>query len=184
MNVFSKNENKTRVAFYPRVSFNDSCHANPARPPSHSKKRQQKRKALINQYKQNNDRYIKNLSDITLTDQDKTLLSNGLKFIPTPPKPNSHRSLIKDFNNFTRNMRLKFLFADCNSKPHLFHVKSNWQPPPQPSVALENYLERTRYMRLLQYRSAIRKTIYQQKNENPSRKLLHPSTRTNSSIHG
>ena len=86
-----------------------------------------------------------NRSDTTLTDQDKTLLSKGLKFIPTPPKPNSHRSLIKDFNNFTRNMRLKFLFADRNSKPHPFHVKSNWQPPPQPSVALENFLERTKY---------------------------------------
>ena len=145
MNVFSKSENKTRVAFYPRVSSTDSGRAKPARPASHRKKRRQKRKALKNQYKQNNDRYIKNLSDTTLTDQDKTLLSKGLKFIPTPPKPNSHRSLIKDFKNFTRNMRLKFLFADRNSKPHPFHVKSNWQPPPQPSVALGNYLERTKY---------------------------------------
>ena len=102
-------------------------------------------KALKNQYKQNNDRYIKNLSDTALTDHDITLLSKGLKFIPTPPKPDSHNSLIKDFNNFTRNMRLKFLFADRNSKPHPFHVKSNWQPPPQPSVALEDYLERTKY---------------------------------------
>ena len=42
-------------------------------------------------------------------------------------------------------MRLKFLFADRNSKPRPFHVKSNWQPPPQPSVALENYLEQTKY---------------------------------------
>ena len=45
MNVFSKNENKTRVAFYPRVSSTDSCRANP----SHRKKRRQKRKALKNQ---------------------------------------------------------------------------------------------------------------------------------------
>ena len=159
MNVFSKSENKTRVAFYPRVSSTDSCRANPARPASHSKKRRQKRKALKNQYKQNNDRYIMNLSDTTLTDQDKTLLSKGLKFIPTSPKPSSHRSLIKDFNNFTRNMRLKFLFADRNRKPHPFHVKSNWQPPPQPSVALETTWNEQN-MRLLQYRSAIRRTIY------------------------
>ena len=145
MNVFSKSENKTRVAFYPRVSFTDSSRAIPARPFSHSKKRRQKRKALKNQYKHNNDRYLKNLSDTALTDHDITLLSKGLKFIPTPPKPDSHRSLIKDFNNFTRNMRLKFLFADRNSKPHPFHVKSNWQPSPQPSVALEDYLERTKY---------------------------------------
>ena len=73
------------------------------------------------------------------------MLLKGLKFIPNPPKPNSHRSLIKDFNNFTRNMGLKFLFADRNSKPHPFHVKSNWQPPPQPSAALANYLERRKY---------------------------------------
>ena len=145
MDVFSKNENKTKVAFYPHVSSTDSSRANLARPPSHSKKPCQKRKALKNQYKQKNDRYIKNLSDTTLTDQDKTFLSKGLKFIPTPPKPNSHRSLIKDFNTFNRNMRLKFLYADRNSKPHPFHVKSNWQPPPQPSVALQNCLERTKY---------------------------------------
>ena len=42
-------------------------------------------------------------------------------------------------------MCLKFLFADRNSNPHPLHVKSNWQPPPQPSVALENYLEQTKY---------------------------------------
>ena len=141
----SKCENKTRVAFYPRVSFTDCSHANPARPLSHSEERRQKRKTLKNQYKENNDRYIKNLSDPPLTDHDKTFLSKGLKFIPTPPKPDSHRSLMKDFNNFTRNMRLKFLFADRNSKPHPFHVKSNWQPPPQASAALENYFKRTKY---------------------------------------
>ena len=102
MNVFSKSESKTRVALYPRVSFTDFSRASPARTVSHSKKRRQKRKALKNQYKQNNDRFIKNLSDTPLTDHDKTLLSKGLKFIPSPPKPGSHRSLIKDF---TRNIR-------------------------------------------------------------------------------
>jgi len=42
-------------------------------------------------------------------------------------------------------MRLKHIFANSKSKPHLFHVKSSWQPPPQPSVALESYLERTKH---------------------------------------
>ena len=28
-----------------------------------------------------------------------------------------------------------------NNEPHPFHVKSNWNPPVQPSVTLENYLE-------------------------------------------
>ena len=42
-------------------------------------------------------------------------------------------------------MRLKYMFANKKkTKPHPFHVKSNWQPPPQPSVALETYLEETK----------------------------------------
>ena len=41
-------------------------------------------------------------------------------------------------------MRLIYIFADSNSNPHPFYVRSNWQPPPQPSVALENYLEQTK----------------------------------------
>ena len=32
INVFSKSENKTRVALYPGASFTDSSRANPARP--------------------------------------------------------------------------------------------------------------------------------------------------------
>ena len=42
-------------------------------------------------------------------------------------------------------MRLQYIFADSAGKPHPFHVKSNWQPPPQPSVALESHLERTKF---------------------------------------
>ena len=41
-------------------------------------------------------------------------------------------------------MRLKYKFADSKSNPHPFYVRSNWQPPPQPSVALKNYLELTK----------------------------------------
>ena len=112
---------------------------------SKSRKRSLKRKTHKIQYKANNDSFIKNLSNITLTDHDLALLNNGLKYIPTPSKPASHESLINDFHNFTRTMRLKYLFANSESKPHPFHVNSKWQPPPQPSVALENYLERTKF---------------------------------------
>ena len=42
-------------------------------------------------------------------------------------------------------MRLQYIFADSVGKSHPFHVKSNWQPPPQPSVALESYFERTKF---------------------------------------
>ena len=38
-------------------------------------------------------------------------------------------------------MRLQYLYHGENNKPHLFHVKSNWNSPVQPSVTLESYLE-------------------------------------------
>ena len=83
------------------------------------------------------------MSNKDLTEQETALLAKGLKFIPTPP-PASHKSLLRDFNTFTRSMCLKYLFAKSKSNPHTFHVKSSWQPPPQQSVVLEYYLERTK----------------------------------------
>ena len=96
MNVFSKNKNKTRVETSPNVSFSDYYRANPVRHLSKNKKRLLKRKANKNQYKRNNYRFIKNLLNISLTENDKYLLSKSFKFIPTSPKPISHKSLLKD----------------------------------------------------------------------------------------
>ena len=42
-------------------------------------------------------------------------------------------------------MRLKYKFADSKSNLHPFYVRSYWQPPPQPSVAIEDYLELTKF---------------------------------------
>ena len=38
-------------------------------------------------------------------------------------------------------MRLKYIFHGQEKEPHSLYVKSHWEPPVQPSVALENYLE-------------------------------------------
>ena len=38
-------------------------------------------------------------------------------------------------------MRLKYIYHKENKEPHPFHVKSDWNPPVQKSVALESYLE-------------------------------------------
>ena len=38
-------------------------------------------------------------------------------------------------------MRLQYIFHGKDNKPHPFHVRSDWIPPFQPSVALETYLE-------------------------------------------
>ena len=38
-------------------------------------------------------------------------------------------------------MRLQYIFHGKDKEQHPFHVKSGWEPPVQPSVALETYLE-------------------------------------------
>jgi len=94
------------------VCFTDSSYANPTRSQTKSQKQPLLRKANKNQYthnlRTNNDKYIKNLSTKILTDQETALLAKGLKFIPTPPKPASHKNLLKDFEAFTRSMRFQY----------------------------------------------------------------------------
>ena len=34
-----------------------------------------------------------------------------------------------------------YIFHGQNKEPHPFHVKSNWMPPVQPSIALESFME-------------------------------------------
>ena len=41
-------------------------------------------------------------------------------------------------------MRLQFIFRDNDNNIHPFYVRSNWDPPVQPSVSLESYLEETK----------------------------------------
>lgn len=41
-------------------------------------------------------------------------------------------------------MQLQFIFRDNDNNIHPFYVRSNWDPPVQPSVSLESYLEETK----------------------------------------
>ena len=65
------------------------------------------------------------------------------KFIPSPVTKENliRRQLLADFNQFTRRMRLQYIFHGEENEPHPFHVKSDWEPPVQLSVALETFLE-------------------------------------------
>ena len=49
--------------------------------------------------------------------------------------------LLNGSKAFARRMRLQYIFYGQDKEPHSFHVKSNWEPPVQPSVTLESYLE-------------------------------------------
>ena len=114
---------------------------------SGSKKRKERKTSKTQAYKrtqlERNRGYIKNLSSQNITDHEINLLSKGLKFIPTPLTKEQHirRQLLQDFEQFARRMRLKYIFHGQNNKPRPYHVKSNWIPQVQPSVALESYLE-------------------------------------------
>ena len=89
-------------------------------------------------------KHIRNLSNEQLTDEQITLLSRGLKFIPTPvtTESNIRRELLKDFDLFARRMRLHVYYGK-QREPHPFLVKSDWNPPVQPSVALGNLPRRS-----------------------------------------
>ena len=93
--------------------------------------------------RKSNERFIKNLSNLQLTDNQVNMISKGLKFVPTPvtDEKNIKRQLLQDFEKFARRMRLQYIFHTKNTEPHPFHVKSDWVPPVQKSVALESYLE-------------------------------------------
>ena len=88
-------------------------------------------------------KHIRNLSNEQLTDEQITLLSRGLKFIPTPVtrESNIRRELLKDFDLFARRMRLHYIYYGKEREPHPFHVKPDWNTPVQPSVALGTFLE-------------------------------------------
>ena len=87
--------------------------------------------------------HIKNLSNTQLTDEQITLLSRGLKFIPVPVTRENliRRHLLADFYEF----RLQYIFYGQEKEPHPFHDKSNCNPPVQPSIALETFLEEVRF---------------------------------------
>ena len=116
-----------------------------------NRKRLERRKIKDKKRFQNNiesrKQHIKNLSSTQLTDEQTTLLSRGLKFIPTPVTRENiiRRQLLNDFSHFARRMRLQYIFHGSNKEPHPFHVKSHWNPPVQPSVALETFLEEVKF---------------------------------------
>ena len=99
-----------------------------------------------------------------ITRDQINVLSRGLKFIPTPVTNTGHVrvKLLKDFNAFTRRMRLQYIFHGKDKEQHPFHVKSDWEPPVQPSVASETYLEEVKIQSRLE-------TIYPRGNNLPSK---------------
>ena len=91
--------------------------------------------------------YKKNLSNTQLTDKQISLLSRGLKFIPTPVTREDiiRCQLLNDFSQFARRMCLKYIFHGNDKELQPFHVKSDWDPLVQPSVVLETFLQEVKF---------------------------------------
>ena len=68
-------------------------------------------------------KHIRNLSNEQLTDEQITLLSRSLKFIPTPVtrEGNIRRELLKDFDLFARRMRLHYIYYGEQKKESHIH---------------------------------------------------------------
>ena len=94
-------------------------------------------------HRKSNEKFIRNFSNQQLSDSQVSVLSKGLKFVPTPVTDENYirRQLLLDVEHFARHMCLKYIFHKENKEPHPLHVKSDWNPPVQKSVALESYLE-------------------------------------------
>ena len=89
--------------------------------------------------------YVKFLTTETFNENEKHLLSKGLKFIPRPPFKGAKKALLNDFNETARKMRLTFQFDDGKDTydPHPFLQKSNYQPETS-CKAIEDYVFATK----------------------------------------
>ena len=127
----------------PSVFFRSNHLAGQNNISSHRERRNRSSTKRVSHKNDTGEKYIKNLSNEKLTDAQIKLISRGLKFIPTntPNKNRIRRQLLRDYEDFARRMRLKYMFHGQNREIHPFYVKSDWVPPVQPLVALESYLE-------------------------------------------
>ena len=81
-----------------------------------------------------------NLFSIVLTDLEIKVLNRGLKFVPTPAKPNKAR-LLKDLKSFIRKIRIGYFWAirknAISKSKHPLAPKSTWIPPKSTNKKLE-----------------------------------------------
>ena len=111
-------------------------HRIPFRP--HTKKTRKKKlrykfwKPLTTPFSPPHSSKIHNLSTHTLSKSEIKLLNLGLKFIPPSPPPTS-TSILQEFHNLSRSLRLRHFFQDDSSAPHNPFKLPNpsWNPPTQ-----------------------------------------------------
>ena len=81
------------------------------------------------------DLTIQNLSTITLTLDDLTLVDKGLSFSPTPSTliNDIQSQTLHDYNDFAKSLRLKYTGEQYIKQKH----NSNYEPPPPTMTSLQ-----------------------------------------------
>ena len=89
--------------------------------------------------------HVFNLTSEKLSDDEYLLLSKGLKFIPTPLIKNSKTLLMRDFNEFARKLKCKFLFQKTaeDNKIHPFRTNSGFDPKNHVEP-IQTYIDKTK----------------------------------------
>ena len=91
-------------------------------------------------------KYIINRSTHHLTDNEITILSLGLTFVPSTTYHRKN-TIINDFDRYERTMRLKEYFRTNDHQQNKFRIKSDWTPPTDHGNRipdLDQYLELTK----------------------------------------
>ncbi|CAN7948048.1 unnamed protein product [Ixodes hexagonus] len=86
---------------------------------------------------------IVNLSSVDLSAEEKTLLSKGLSFCPTTGHFGEF-DLLRDLDNFARNLRLREYFHDKTNSSHNhmpWRSTTGWTPSPNRDKCLDIYIE-------------------------------------------
>ena len=93
---------------------------------------------------QYNKNMIHNLSDHKLTDQEFSVLTKGLSFVPTPTKTFKQKTY-KCWDKFKTRILTQYFFRNSthDKPPHRFKGKSNWTPPPSDNPTLIDFFTHT-----------------------------------------
>ncbi|CAG2213829.1 unnamed protein product [Mytilus edulis] len=73
-------------------------------------------------------KHVINLSKRRLSNQEYILLAKGLKFIPTPSSKNAKMSILKDYNEFARKLRCRYMFSQEKTDLHPFRSNTGYKP--------------------------------------------------------
>ena len=90
-----------------------------------------------------NKNMMHNLSDHTLTEDEFSVLTKGLSFVPTPTKT-FQKETNKTWNKFKTRMLTQYFFRNnIHDKISPFKKKPNWTLPPSDNPTLTNFFTRT-----------------------------------------